>query len=45
MKSVKQEFDSYEFAKIFREMDLDGNGLIEKNEMVSFLAKIWQTKV
>ena len=42
MTSVKQQFNSYEFAKIFREIDVNGNGLIEKHEMVSFLGKIWQ---
>ena len=34
MDSVHTEFDSTEFSKVFVEMDLDGNGMIDKAEMV-----------
>ena len=34
MDSVHTEFDGTEFSKVFVEMDLDGNGMIDKAEMV-----------
>ena len=41
MKSVNHEFNPKDFNKTFKEMDLDGNGSIDKEEMVEFLDKIW----
>ena len=40
MSSVSTQFDQSEFNRVFKEMDADGNGMIEKDEMVQFLTKI-----
>jgi Ca2+-binding EF-hand superfamily protein len=38
---VNHEFNPHDFSKTFKEMDLDGNGYIDREEMVEFLDKIW----
>ena len=36
----KWTFSEEAFEKIFKEVDLDGNGAIDRNEMTEFLTKL-----
>jgi Ca2+-binding EF-hand superfamily protein len=42
LKSVDRGFNQSEFSRTFREIDVDGNGLISQKEMINYLTEIWQ---
>jgi Ca2+-binding EF-hand superfamily protein len=43
MATVGGQFSEEDFDKAFIEMDNDGNGVIEKEEMAAFLQNIYQS--
>jgi len=40
MKDMGCDFDENQFEECFKEIDLDGNGTIEKKEMANFIKQI-----